>query len=779
MAAVLMTLFAVAATSMGGLYVAEQANVSEVEDKLEALAIGKKNELYQYFASINKDIEFVSESRTTIEALELIAFEYSLYEGKAQEILQQRYITDNPNAGEPHLLVNPDIDVYDNVHAHYHAYFSRFVLDYGYSDVLLVDPSGEVVYSVSKQPDFATNLVDGDWQGSGLAEAFAAAMQAPEGSQAAFVDMKSYGPTAGAPAAFIARPVFKKEDRLGAVVFRVPSSKIAQILSGREGLGKTGETILLNSEGYMLFDSPHTEGDDTLSRQITSPLLEQSLAQGAAIGVLTGYRDGSVRSAVVPFKFGGQHWFVVAEIDESEAFAGLARMRLVMLILALTVSILCLIIAIRFSRTIAGPINELVGKMRALADGDTGVELDEDRSDEIGAMTRSVATFRDAAIEKNRLEEEAETGRLLSDRERAEREASKRQDELETRQAVERLAEGLERMAHGDVSETIDSPFKQDLESLRQNYNDTATRLRTTLASVRETTASLRGNADEVHVAADNLARRTEQQAASLEQTSAALEQITVTVNTATERAEEASRMVAETRESAEKSGVVVANAMSAMERIETASREISKIINVIDEIAFQTNLLALNAGVEAARAGEAGRGFAVVAQEVRELAQRSATAAKDIKTLITKSGDEVKSGVDQVNAAATSLSRIGEDVIRINDHVNAIATGAREQALGIQGINAAIGQMDQTTQQNAAMVEENNAVSQMLADDSGNLAQIVEQFKISDNEHGIEAETQTRQKAHTAQQVRPAAARPGSVAGNTALAQEEDWTEF
>ena len=178
LAAVLMTLFAVAATSMGGLYVAAQANISEVEDKLTALATGKKNELYQYFASIDKDIEFVSESRTTIEALELIAFEYSLYEGKAQGTLQQRYITENPNPEELHLLINPEIDVYDNVHAHYHTYFSRFVLDYGYSDVLLVEPNGEVIYSVSKQPDFATNLIIGDWQNSGLAEAFSAAMKA-------------------------------------------------------------------------------------------------------------------------------------------------------------------------------------------------------------------------------------------------------------------------------------------------------------------------------------------------------------------------------------------------------------------------------------------------------------------------------------------------------------------------------------------------------------------------------------------------------------------------
>ncbi|MEX3008447.1 methyl-accepting chemotaxis protein [Hoeflea sp. TYP-13] len=777
MAAVFMTLFAVAATSMGGLYVAGQANISEVEDKLVALATGKKNELYQYFESINKDIEFVSESKTTSDALEFIAFEYELYEGKAKEVLQQRYITDNPNAdGQRHLLINPDVDVYDNVHAHYHAYFSRLVEDYGYDDAFLIDPKGNVIYSVSKGLDFASNLIDGEWQSSGLAKAYAAAMEAPADGKSTFIDMERYGPSDNAPAAFIARPVYKADTKLGAVVLRIPSSKVTRILAGREGLGETGETLLLNSSGFMLSDSKFTESNDTLAHQITTPLLEKAAAGETTVGMLDGYRGMDARAAIAPFELDGARWYVVALIDEKEAFAGLSRMRMVMLLFALAVSLLCLFMSIKFSRTIATPINELVGKMRALAEGDTKIELDENRSDEIGEMAKSVAVFRDAALEKDRLEVEAESSRLLSDKERAERESTKQQDDLQTREAVEALAEGLERLAHGDVSATIDTPFKPDLESLRQNYNETALKLRSTLAAVQESTSSLRSNANEVHVAADDLARRTEQQAASLEETSAALEEITVTVNTASERAEEASRMVAETKDSAEQSGQVVANAMSAMQRIETASNEISNIINVIDEIAFQTNLLALNAGVEAARAGEAGRGFAVVAQEVRELAQRSATAAKDIKELITKSGGEVKTGVELVNATGSALSKIGEDVNRINDHVDAIATGAREQAVGIQGINSAIGQMDRTTQQNAAMVEENNAVSQMLATDSSKLGSIVEQFKLDDSDVQMVRNADDRPVSPPAPKQKPARA---AFIGNTALAESEDWTEF
>ncbi len=777
-AAVFMTLFAVAATSMGGLYVAGKANVLEVEDKLVALATGKKNEMRQYFGSIDKDIAFVSDSKMTKDALEFITFEYELYENKARELLQQRYITDNPNPqGQRHLLINPDIDVYDNVHAHYHGYFARLVDEYGYDDVFLVDASGNVIYSASKGLDFATNLVSGEWAGSNLANAYNAALKLAAGSKPVLTDLLPYGPSNGEPAAFISSPVFKGDTLLGVVALRLPPQKISQILAGREGLGETGETLLLNAQGMMLSNSNFTTQNDTLSQQINSPLLQEASTAGSAVGTLEGYRGIAARAAVSRFEFGTHQWYIIALIDESEAFVGLTRMQNVMLILALVVSLLCLVASIIFSRTITRPINDLAGKMRHLAQGNTDVELDDSRSDEIGEMARSVTIFRDAARENIRLETEAEANRHQSDSERAERESAKQHDDQCTKQAVDALAEGLERLANGDVSRTIDIPFKPGLESLRENYNNTAIRLRSTLTSVQESTASLRNNANEVRVAADDLARRTEQQAASLEETSAALEEITVTVNTSTERAEEARSKVSATKDAAEQSGEVVNNAMSAMQRIETASLEISNIINVIDEIAFQTNLLALNAGVEAARAGDAGRGFAVVAQEVRELAQRSATAAKDIKSLITKSGEEVKSGVDLVNAAGSALSRIGKDVILINDHVKAIVTGAREQAMGIQGINSAISQMDQTTQQNAAMVEQTNAVSHMLASDSDSLAQIVEQFKL---ESGAEYRDNSVAQNATARG-RHAKAKEQKMAfdGNAALAVQDEWSEF
>ncbi|WP_075292294.1 methyl-accepting chemotaxis protein [Pararhizobium arenae] len=370
--------------------------------------------------------------------------------------------------------------------------------------------------------------------------------------------------------------------------------------------------------------------------------------------------------------------------------------------------------------------------MRSILSGDYQTTVSGvTRSDEIGEMARSVEAFRLAAVEKQALEAAAAENRDQTEAERKEREAIRNAEARDIDYAVTHIGEGLRRLSEGDLSSTIRDPFRPDLESLRVSFNQTVEKLQQALVNVRENSISIDASGRQMRGAADDLARRTEQQAASLEETSAALDQITVTVRTATHRAEEASQMVETTRANAEESSRIVGEAMDAMSRIENASTEIGKIINVIDEIAFQTNLLALNAGVEAARAGEAGKGFAVVAQEVRELAQRAAGAAKDIKALVTRSSMEVGTGVQLVQATGEALGRIASEVVRINEHMASIVSAAREQSTGLQEINTAVGQLDQMTQQNAAMVEETNAASHTLAQDAENLSGLIGQFNL------------------------------------------------
>jgi methyl-accepting chemotaxis protein len=346
----------------------------------------------------------------------------------------------------------------------------------------------------------------------------------------------------------------------------------------------------------------------------------------------------------------------------------------------------------------------------------------------------------------------------------------------ETRRVVRSLSDG-------DLTDSMRGDFKGAFGELQQNVNGTMETLRSTMGQVRNATGAMNDGSAELSSASNDLSKRTEQQAAALEETSAALDEITSVVRTSTERANEATVMVGEAKESAVQSGAVVRNAIEAMGRIEQASREIAQITNVIDEIAFQTNLLALNAGVEAARAGEAGKGFAVVAQEVRELAQRSASAAKDIKGLIGKSGQEVAGGVELVQKTGAALSEIESRVSRINDHIHSIAVASREQATGLAEVNTAVNQMDQVTQQNAAMVEESSAATSKLSSEADALYRLVAHFKIG-SDAGQAARPVSVGIAHRSQPspARKMTAALGRAFGGgsaAAVSNASEWEEF
>ncbi len=384
------------------------------------------------------------------------------------------------------------------------------------------------------------------------------------------------------------------------------------------------------------------------------------------------------------------------------------------------------------SRGITGPIARLSDRMAELASGETAREIPGlDRRDEIGTMAQAVQVFKDNALRTQALEREAESQRSLTEEQRQRNAEQERIRAEAMAEATNGLATGLKHLSAGNLTFQLDRAFAQEFESLRADFNAAVSQLRGTLGSVAQSTSSIDSGSREVSQSADDLSKRTEQQAASLEETAAALDQITTNVSNSSKRAEEARTVAIQANESARHSGAVVANAVNAMGRIEESSGQISNIIGVIDDIAFQTNLLALNAGVEAARAGEAGKGFAVVAQEVRELAQRSAQAAKEIKDLIGKSSVEVETGVKLVSDTGTALKTIENYIVTINQHMDAIATSSREQSVGLAEVNTAVNQMDQVTQQNAAMVEEANAAGATLATEAGRLRELVSQFQL------------------------------------------------
>ena len=441
-------------------------------------------------------------------------------------------------------------------------------------------------------------------------------------------------------------------------------------------------------------------------------------------------------------------------------------------ITALVVLLAATVLVVLIARRIMGPLPQLTAVADAMASGRLDVKVPhKDLRNEIGALARALDVFRDSALQKIDLERQAAENAALGEQERTEREAAKARETLGIQQAVDALAGGLQRLSEGNLTVRLDQSFEGGLDRLRNDFNHSVEKLNGTLAQLRTETHGIEASSGEMRSASEDLSKRTEQQAASLEETSAALDEITATVRSASAKADEAALLTQSTRQSTESSSHVVSEAVDAMGRIEAASGEISKIINVIDEIAFQTNLLALNAGVEAARAGEAGKGFAVVAQEVRELAQRSANAAKDIKALITKSGEEVSGGVTLVRKTGTALGEIAQQVAQINDYIAAIATAAREQSVGLQEINTSMNQMDQFTQKNAAMVEETTAVTHRLADSATALSGLVGQFRTSDT--GVAPAIQPPMQSHrsVARPAAPAAPAAPRPAGNAARA--------
>jgi methyl-accepting chemotaxis protein len=363
----------------------------------------------------------------------------------------------------------------------------------------------------------------------------------------------------------------------------------------------------------------------------------------------------------------------------------------------------------------------LSGRFRRLLqamDGLTANRLDTDipcKSDrnETGRIAEALEVFKRGLAERSRLEQQSRAA--------AEQQAT----------VVQALGEGLSALSVGNLTCQFSEDFPAEYQKLHDDFNLAVSKLQEAMKVIIANVQGMRSGASEISQAADDLSRRTEQQAASLEETAAALDEITATVRKTADGARQANAVVVEARGEAERSGDVVRNAVAAMGEIETSSRQIAQIIGVIDEIAFQTNLLALNAGVEAARAGEAGRGFAVVASEVRALAQRSSDAAKEIKTLINASSQQVESGVDLVNRTGEALQKIVAKVAEISGLVSEISASTQEQSSGLAQVNTAVNQMDQVTQQNAAMVEQSTAASHSLAKEAAELAELAGKFKV------------------------------------------------
>ena len=436
-------------------------------------------------------------------------------------------------------------------------------------------------------------------------------------------------------------------------------------------------------------------------------------------------------------------------------------------------------------RGITRPIGTLSENMTALAEGDAGIAIEgTERQDEIGPMARAVQVFKDNTLEMRRLEVERieEQRRAEEEKQRAIRELAEEvgalatvagEGDLSVRLPLEGkegeilmvgeslntmvatveagltdTSRALHALADGDLTQRIDGSYQGAFQRLKTDSNSVAERLGVIVNDITNATSAVQLATSEIATGTSDLASRTEQQASNLEETAAAMEQLTATVRQNADNSRQANTLSGSARDAAEKGGEIVANAIGAMDRIKGSSDKITEIVNMIDEIAFQTNLLALNAAVEAARAGEAGKGFAVVASEVRALAQRSSEASKEIKGLIETSSRQVREGVDLVRTTGETLAEIVTSVKRVADIVSEITLASQEQATGLDEVNTAVSNMDEMTQQNAALVEQTTAAAQSLEDQTKGLSTQLSFFKTGEGQAIIVEANEERTEA-------------------------------
>lgn len=693
--------------------------------RLESVASTQAKALNAYEIRIQQALGELAQNSALGEAAETVAAVIKIEEAKIREVFQDP-------AKSPEERASIDGSglklLYGVRHAAIHGTIASTRQNTNVSDIYVIDNSGQIIYSVTKGEAFLTNVADP--ANAALKAAFDAA-QAGDVTQVhsiGFTEMRSADDT---HSALVAQPlavsVWGEIVRKGVIVIRVGANRLAASLAP-DGLGQSiDDSFLLAEDGSLRAGTISGGANATVAEALVAA------ARGGSKGSdFAASGDRNLFYSYTPVTLFGQKNLLAIGQNERGILASSDDLAKWALLATVAVLVVMGGIGVAVSSSLTRPLSQLASLMNRLNNGDTAIEIDGiGRRDEIGLMARALDSFRKNALEKERIEREAESRDLQMNAERREREAEKQRSAQELQEAVNALAAGLKNLSNDKLHLRIETRFVPQLDHLRVDFNESLDKLEETIRAIMASADTIRGGSNDLKGASANLAHRTERQAASLEEAAAALGEMTGSVHDALRRCETAVLVSADALKGAKASSDVVNQAIAAMQRIEESSSKIQQIIDVIDQIAFQTNLLALNAGVEAARAGEAGKGFAVVAQEVRELAQRSSAAARDINALINASTSNVSDGVALVLQTGDRLHTIEDNIAAINDQIGAIAGASREQSARLSEINASVNELDQMTQQNAAMVEETTAAAFALAQEADGLTEQVARFTI------------------------------------------------
>ncbi|MEQ9639183.1 MAG: methyl-accepting chemotaxis protein [Alphaproteobacteria bacterium] len=608
-------------------------------NELAALTDARQSALETYLSSIREDLVTLATSDQAADAVQAFAIAYEELGAGAEATLQDQYITANPHpTGEKHKLERANAEnSYNAVHARKHPWFRSFLEARGYYDVFLFTPNGDLVYTVFKELDYATNVATGKWKNTDLGAAFAAAVTKNDANQVTFLDFKPYAPSHGAAASFISAPIVRDGEVLGVLAFQMPIGRINAIMQSTAGMGETGETYLVGGDHLMRSDSRFSNESTILKTKVSTPTVEAALAGKNGVETIDDYRGISVLSSFRPLEFAGVRWAVVGEKDMAEILAPAATMRNILALIGVGILVAVSFAGWLAARSISRPLTAMSVAMKRVADGDTAVETPGlGRGDEIGQMADTVEVFKANAAEKLRLEAE-------------QAEAEKRAATVK-QQEMDELANGFE----ASVSQVVDG-------------------LGELIMQLQQTSETLAGEAEDTTGQSTAVAGAAEQASANVQTVAAAAEELASSVAEISRQVNDSSRLTAETTAEAESTNTMV-------QGLAAAAQQIGDVVSLISDIAAQTNLLALNATIEAARAGEAGKGFAVVASEVKNLASQTSKATEEIDT-------QIRSIQEATTGAVSAIGSITKRISKMNEISTGVASAVEEQGAATQEI--------------------------------------------------------------------------------------------